>query len=191
MNGQLIGYARVSSYGQRLDVQLEKLSAVGCTRIYQEKASAKSNSQRPQLEALLSYVREGDVLHITKLDRLARSVADLTNIVKTLETKGCGLVVLDQQIDTTTPTGRLLLHMLAAIGEFERELIQERATEGREKARARGVRFGVQPKLSNEQIKRLRHEFAAATCDRTELARRYGISRASLYRLCNSTSGDQ
>lgn len=120
---------------------------------------------------------------VTKLDRLARSVVDLAGIVQTLERKKVDLVVLDQGIDTTTMHGRLQFNILAAIGEFERELIRERSMEGREKAIARGVKFGAKPKLTKQEIADLGRDFETPGCSKTEIAEHYGISRSSVYRL--------
>ena len=114
---------------------------------------------------------------------LARSVLDLTDLVRQLQGKGVGLVVLDQEIDTTTPTGRLLFHMLGAIGEFERDLIKERAAEGIARAKAAGVKFGAKPKLTPEQMATLKEEFSRPDVNRDGLARRYGIGRSTLYRI--------
>jgi DNA invertase Pin-like site-specific DNA recombinase len=126
--GMRIGYARVSSSGQRLDVQLDRLA--GCDRIFPEKASAASAKGRPELQKALDYVRDEDVFLVTKLDRLARSVVDLAGVVQKLEAKKVDFIVMDQGIDTTTMYGRLQFNILAAIGEFERELIKERSMEG-------------------------------------------------------------
>ena len=120
---------------------------------------------------------------MTRLDRLARSVLDLSQITAEIAAKKVDLVVLDQAIDTGSPTGRLLFHMLAAIGEFERDLIKERASEGIARAKAAGVKFGARRKLSGEQLAALKAEFADPACNRKELARRYQISRATIYRL--------
>ena len=122
-----IGYGRVSSTGQSLDVQLEKLKH--CSKIYQEKKSGRTDN-REQLQLALDYVREGDVFVITKLDRLGRSTRDLLNIINKLETKGVQLQVLDQNIDTGTPTGKLMFTMLSSIAEFENELRRERQSDG-------------------------------------------------------------
>lgn len=127
---------------------------------------------------------------MTRLDRLARSVADLTELVSQFEQKQVDFIVLDQQIDTSTPTGRLMFHVLAAIGEFERELIRERSAEGMARAKANGVKFGVRPKLKKRQIAELRQEFAAHEIERSELARRYGIGTTTLYRLCSGAESD-
>jgi len=127
--GMRVGYARVSSAGQKLDLQLDQLA--DCDRIYREKASAASAGNSPELQKALDFVRDEDVFVVTKFDRLARSVVDLAGIVQRLEAKNVDLVVLDQGIDTTTIYGRLQFNILAAIGEFERELIKERSMEGR------------------------------------------------------------
>jgi DNA invertase Pin-like site-specific DNA recombinase len=135
----LVGYARVSSVGQSLDVQLSRLAH--CERIFQEKRSGTTD-QRPELRACLSFVREGDTLVVTKLDRLARSTLHLCSIAEELARKQVQLEVLDQAIETRSPTGRLLFHLLAAIAEFETTLRSERQMEGISHAKARGVRFG-------------------------------------------------
>jgi DNA invertase Pin-like site-specific DNA recombinase len=179
--GMRIGYARVSSSGQKLDVQLDRLS--DCDRIFHEKASGASARSRSELQKALDYVRDEDVFVVTKLDRLARSVVDLAGIVQIFERKKVDLVVLDQGIDTTTMYGRLQFNILAAIGEFERELIRERSMEGREKAIARGVKFGAKPKLTKQEIKDLVRDFEAPGCSKAEIAAHYGISRSSVYRL--------
>lgn len=184
-----IGYARVSSTGQNLDGQLQKLMVFGCKRddtddhIFEEKVSGASKN-RPALSAMLRFVRKGDVLVITKLDRLARSVADLTAIANQLDSKGVDLVVLDQQIDTTTPTGRLTFHLLGAISEFERALIADRCFEGRQRAKENGVKFGRKPVLSESQIASMANEINRGEMPKAEIARRYGISKTTLYRLC-------
>ncbi len=148
--GMRVGYARVSSLGQKLDVQLDKLS--DCDRVYHEKVSAGSTKLRIELQKALDFVRDEAVFVVTKLDRLARSVVDLSIIVQRLEEKRVDLVVLDQGIDTTTIYGRLQFNILASIGEFERGLIRERSREGREKAIARGVQFGAKAKLGKKDI---------------------------------------
>ena len=179
--GMKVGYARVSTVGQNLDVQMERLA--DCDRIYREKASAGTAKNRPELKNALDFVREEDVFVVTKLDRLARSVVDLSLIVQRLEEKKVDLVVLDQGIDTTTIYGKLQFNILAAIGEFERGLIRERSREGREKAKERGVKFGARPKLSDENIQMLLHDFETPGLSKPEIGRIYGISVSSVYRL--------
>jgi DNA invertase Pin-like site-specific DNA recombinase len=143
-----------------------------CDRIFSEKASAASAKGRPELQKALDYVRDEDVFLVTKLDRLARSVVDLAGIVQKLEAKKVDLIVMDQGIDTTTMYGRLQFNILAAIGEFERELIKERSMEGRLKAIARGVKFGAKPKLIKQEISELIRDFEAQ-----ELAPGFQLSR--------------
>jgi DNA invertase Pin-like site-specific DNA recombinase len=180
-----IGYARVSSAGQNLDTQIEKLNTFGCEKLFEEKQSGKSSDNRPVLKEALDYAREGDTFIVTRLDRLARSLLDLVKIVELLEKKRIGFVVLDQSIDTTTSTGRLMFHVLSAIGEFERELINERVKDGIEKAKEKGVKFGRKAKLTPEQLEQFRLEFENPPegMTKTDIAKKYGISRASGYRL--------
>ena len=173
-----IGYARVSSIGQTLDIQLDKLKH--CQKVFQEKKSGTS-SKRPRLNACLEYVREGDVLVITKLDRLARSTLDLCQIAAELERKQVDLQVLDQSIDTTTPTGRLLCNMLGAIAQFETEIRAERQREGIEKAKQKGVRFGPQQKLTPEQVAELKKRRNQGELIRV-LMKDYQLSKSSVYR---------
>lgn len=179
-----LGYARVSTVGQSLEVQLDKLKAAGCEKVFQEKKSGKSREGRDELKRLLEEgLRKGDSLVCTKLDRLARSVADLCSITKQIEDKGASLVVLDGSIDTSTPHGRLFFHLMASIGEFERTLILARTEEGRQKALAGGVKFGRKRTLSDFQLGKLKEDFAKWKGSKAELAAHYEISVPSLYRL--------
>lgn len=177
-----VGYGRVSTTGQSLELQQQKLEQVGCERIYMEKKSGSTQAGRVELKQALAFCREGDVLVVTKLDRLARSLNDLLTITKTLEQKNVGLIILDQNIDTTTPQGKLMFQMVGAFGEFERALINERAAEGREKAKQQGVKFGRKPTLSDEKVESLKEAFNRGV-DKKELMQEYGISRATMYRL--------
>jgi DNA invertase Pin-like site-specific DNA recombinase len=154
----LIGYARVSSTGQDHATQIERLKAHGCEKIYEEKQSGL-DKERPQLARALDKVREGDVLVVTKLDRLARSASHLYQIVDTLSAEGAGLRVLDDGgIDTTARSGKLLFGILASFAEFETALRKERQMEGIARAKAEG-RTGGRPKTVNEvEIRRLRSE---------------------------------
>lgn len=177
-----IGYARVSSYGQSLDVQLEKLS--NCDRVFQEKQSARTTEARAQLALCLDYVRDGDVLVVTKLDRLARSTRDLLNIVNRLEEKHVELVVLDQQIDTSTATGRLMLSMLGAIAEFENDLRKDRQMQGIALAKKNGTKFGRKHSLTFEQTEEIKRQRANGT-KIVDLMTQFKVSKASIYRaLC-------
>lgn len=185
----VVGYCRVSSAGQSLEVQLDKLKEHGCDEIFKEKKSG-TTANREELQACLKYVRKGDSLVVTKLDRLARSTLHLTQIAQLLKDKEVDLVVLDQQIDTSSPTGRLMFNMLACIAEFETEIRKERQLEGIEKAKQQGVAFGRKAKLSSEQVQQM-------VSDRdeglkiSELMLKYGLSKASVYRLLNEHSPKQ
>lgn len=179
-----VGYARVSTLGQSLDNQVDSLVREGCEKIFEEKASGRSSDNREQLMAALDFVRAGDVLVITKLDRLARSMIDLSAISQKLKDKSVGLKALDQpEIDTTSAIGELLFNVLGAVASFERSLINERTAEGRLKAMAKGVRFGAKVKLSDVELDQLKIEYLKWTGSKEELAKKYNISRASLYRL--------
>lgn len=178
--GQKVGYARVSTSGQDLSLQLERL--VDCDRVFQEKVSGGKGANRPALKEALVYVRNGDVFVVTKLDRLARSVHDLMKITQTLQDKNCDLQVLDQELDTSTPTGRLIFHVLAVIGEFERELITERINGGRKRAMAAGVKFGRKPKLSKQEEESLASWIKEETLSKEELAEKFNVSVTTVYR---------
>ncbi len=182
MKGQRIGYARVSSTGQNLEVQLQKLN--GCDRIYEEKISG-TNQKRPKLEECLNYVREGDTLVVTRLDRLARSTLHLCQIAKELESKKVHLQVLDQSIDTGSATGRLLFNMLGAIGQFETEIRAERQADGIKNALENGVKFGREAILSDEQLKELKEKRKNNVLIRT-LMTEYGLSKTSVYRYLSA-----
>lgn len=191
MNIMKIGYARVSTTGQSLELQIEKLEKAGCVKIFTEKLSGGSKKKREVLLQALDFVREGDVLVITKLDRLARSAYDLSSIAKTLEAKNVDFEVLDQSINTATATGRLLYHVLGAIGEFERDLINERVNEGLERAKKQGVKLGRKKKLSKKKLQELRKEFSETNSEeRKKLAKKYEISKASMYRYCEGLSSE-
>jgi DNA invertase Pin-like site-specific DNA recombinase len=183
----LIGYARVSSIGQSLDVQIDKLSH--CDRIYQEKRSGTSY-KRPRLQACLEYVREGDTLVVTRLDRLARSTLHLCQIADVLKQKGVNLQVIDQNIDTSNATGRLLYNMLSAISQFETEIRAERQMDGILKAKQRGVRFGKKKILNPKQVAELKSKREGGTLIK-DLIKEYGISKATVYRYLGDTDQSQ
>ena len=176
-----IGYARVSSVGQTLDVQLGKLKH--CDKIFQEKRSGAS-STRPRLISCLEYVREEDTLVVTRLDRLARSTLHLCQIAAELERKQVDLQVLDQNISTGDATGRLLFNMLGAIAQFETELRAERQKDGIQKAKERGVRFGKRKKLNPEQIAELQSKRKEGVLIK-RLMKEYDLSKSSVYRYLN------
>lgn len=174
----LVGYARVSSVGQTLDVQLDKLKH--CHKVFQEKLSATS-AKRSKLRACLEYVREGDTLVITRLDRLARSTLDLCQIALELERKQVNLQVLDQNISTCDATGRLLFNMLGAIAQFETEIRAERQMDGIKKAKQHGVKFGRTSSLTFQQISELQKRRKQGVLIKT-LMKDYNLSKSSLYR---------
>jgi hypothetical protein len=177
-----IGYARVSSYGQSLEVQLEKLNY--CDKVFQEKQSARTDD-REQLQLCLDYVRDGDSLVITKLDRLARSTRDLLNIMNRLEEKNVKLVVLDQQIDTSSATGMLLFTMLGAIATFENDLRKDRQQQGIALAKRKGIKFGRKHSLSNHQISDICLKRASGV-KIVDLMNEFNVSKASVYRVLSS-----
>ncbi|MEL6171773.1 MAG: recombinase family protein [Pseudomonadota bacterium] len=176
----LIGYARVSTEEQTLDAQLDALKAAGAERVFMDKLSGKSR-QRPELEKLLDQLRSDDVVVVTKYDRLARTLADLMSIVATIREKGAGFKSLGEDIDTTTPAGRLIFHVFGSIAEFERERIVERTKEGLAAARKRG-RVGGRPAAlspeAREQVRKLRDEGTKTA----EIARMFKVSRSTVLR---------
>ena len=186
----LVGYARTSTVDQQagLDAQLRDLQSAGCEKKFSEKVSS-AVAKRPQLEAALDFVREGDTLVVAKPDRLARSTEDLLGIVRRLDTKGVGLVVLSmggQRVDTRTATGKLMLTMLAAVAAFERDLMLERQRERIAKARAEGKYRGRAPtaRRQSAEIARLKGEGVRPV----DIARRLGIGRASVYRILSAAA---
>jgi DNA invertase Pin-like site-specific DNA recombinase len=182
-----VGYARVSSVGQSLDVQRAQLQH--CDKLFQETHSGAAGP-RPQLRACLDYVREGDTLVVTRLDRLARSTLHLCQIAEALAHKQVHLQVLDQHIGTSDATGRLLFHMLGAIAQFETELRAERQMDGITKAKARGVQFGRTKKLTQHQSTELQARRAQGVRIKT-LMQDYHLSKASVYRYLSTTNGSQ
>lgn len=179
----LIGYARVSSTGQSLDLQLDHLRAAGCEEVFAEKKSGRGGSERPELEAALRHARNGDVLLVTRLDRLARSLGDLLKIAQRLDERGAGLRVLQQAgVDTTTSTGKLTLAILGAVAEFENDIRRERQMDGIAKAKAEGRYKGRPATVDRAAIKAA---LEAGEKPSAGLARRLGIARSSLYRLAD------
>lgn len=179
---KLIGYARVSTSGQTFDAQLEQLNNQGCNRLFKETISG-ARSDRPQLKKALATLFEDDVLVVTRLDRLARSSRDLHNIIHEIEIKGAKFRSLAETwADTTTPTGKLILTVLGGLAEFERSLIHQRTSEGRERARKAGRHFGRPPKLSTyqrDQALKMREMGQ----DNAEIGRILGVSRSTISRI--------
>ena len=176
-----VGYARVSTIGQSLDIQSSKLEDFGCKPIFKDWHTG-TTADRPSLKECRTYIRRGDSLVITKLDRLARSTFHLTQIAEELKEKGADLVVLDQNIDTSTSTGKLLFNMLASIAEFETEIRKERQMEGIAKAKEKGVQFGRKAKLSEDDLRKLKIDKESGI-KVSSLMERYSLSKASVYRL--------
>ena len=177
------GYARVSTVGQSLAVQKDLLHQAGVKRLYSEKASGKEAAKRPELERLLDQLEPGDLLVISKLDRLARSSWDLHRILRRISEAGAEFKSLAESwIDTATPHGRLIMTVLGGIAEFERELILLRTHEGREKAKANGVPFGRKPKLTAHQQREIVKRLAAGETTR-DLAASYRVDQSTIVRV--------
>jgi DNA invertase Pin-like site-specific DNA recombinase len=178
----IIGYARVSTDGQSINAQEERLRNEGAAKVFSEIISGAA-SNRPALRKALSFIAPGDVLLVTRLDRLARSTRDLLNILEELRQRGAGFRSLeDCWADTTTPHGRLILTVLGGLAEFERELIRSRTAEGRARAIERGVRMGRKPKLTPHQRREAlaRRDAGEST---TAIARSYAVSHSTISRL--------
>jgi DNA invertase Pin-like site-specific DNA recombinase len=176
------GYARVSTDGQTLDAQIVQLKVAGAEKVFREKVSG-ARADRAQLARLLRALSDGDVVLVTRLDRLARSTRDLLNTLAAIAEKGAGFRSLgDTWADTTTPHGRLMLTVLGGLAEFERELIRARTGEGRERAKARGVQLGRKPKLTVHQKREalLRREAGEPLA---EIARSYAVHHSTISRL--------
>ncbi len=175
----IVGYARVSSSSQNLDLQLEQLAAAGCEKVFSEKITGTSRNDRQALADCLDWVREGDTLIVTRLDRLARSGRDLHDIIAQLSAKKVGFRCVQQgAVDTTTSMGKLILGILGAVAEFETDIRKERQREGIERAKAAGVYKGRKRTVDVDQVRSLRQQGLGAT----DIATHLGIARASVYR---------
>lgn len=174
----LYGYARVSSTDQDCTIQVRALEAAGCKPIRSEKVTGTSRDNRTELDILLAFLRKGDTLVVTRIDRLARSVRDLEAIVEEIQGKGAYLRVLEQPVDTSTPAGMAFLQMLGVFAQFETALRKERQMEGIAKAKAAGVYTGRKPSVPTEEIRRLKDEGVTPT----EIAKRLKVGRTSVYR---------
>jgi DNA invertase Pin-like site-specific DNA recombinase len=178
------GYARVSTLDQDLTVQRQALRAAGCSVIRAEKASGNRRDGRTELQVLLDFVQRGDTLVVTRIDRLARSLKDLQDIVHDLKSRGVALRATEQPVDTGTAAGKAFLDMLGVFAEFETNLRRERQLEGIAQAKARGVYRGRKPSIDTAEIRRLRQQDGLGA---TAIARRLGIGRASVYRALGGT----
>lgn len=177
----LIGYARVSTQDQNPTLQHDSLTQAGCEKIFTEKASG-AQRERPQLLAALEYLRAGDTLVVWKLDRLARSLRQLIETVELLEKRGIGFRSLTENIDTTSPGGKLIFHIFAALAEFERDLIRERTTAGLAAARARGKVGGRPPSLTASDLTAAKALLRDPSITVEEAARRVGVTASTLHR---------
>jgi DNA invertase Pin-like site-specific DNA recombinase len=178
----VIGYARVSTTNQDLSIQEAALRAAGCDLIRAEKQSGTSTQGRTELRTVLEFIGKGDVLMVTRVDRLARSIGDLQDIVRALKAKGASLKATEQPIDTSTAARRCFLDMLGVFAEFETNLRRERQLEGIAKAKAAGVYRGRKPSIDPAQVEMLKADGLGAT----EIAKRLNIGRASVYRVLAS-----
>ncbi|WP_425091086.1 recombinase family protein [Tropicimonas sp. S265A] len=181
----IVGYARTSTLDQKagLEAQETELAAAGCEKVFIEQVSSVDLGAREKLAEALDYIREGDTLVVTKLDRLARSVAHLLVVLETIDTKGASLRILSMGIDTGNATGKLMLTILGGVAEFEREIMLERQREGIAKAKAAGKYRGRKPtaQAKAKEVKELHEQGIGAT----EIAKRLEIGRASVYRILN------
>ena len=178
---QRIGYARVSTEDQNLDMQRDALTAAGCSVIYEETASGKG-AARPALEQCRKALRPGDALIVWRLDRLGRSLPDLVQIVSELEQKDIGFESVTERIETGSAAGKLVFHVFAALADFERNLIRERTNAGLAAARARGRVGGRKPKLDAKDMKEIQALWRDKSIPVADIARRYGVSRTTLYK---------
>lgn len=182
----LLGYARVSTNEQKLDLQLDALTQAGCdpSHIYTDKISG-SKASRPELDDMLRNAREDDTIVVWKLDRLGRSLANLIELVGTLEKRGIGFKSIHEQIDTTSSNGRLIFHIFCSLAEFERDLIRERTNAGLAAAKARGRVGGRKKKLDDDKKARAQELYDAGTLSVPEICSTLGISKPTLYRYIN------
>ena len=180
----IIGYARVSTQEQHLDAQLDALNNANCEQIFEEKITGK-HKDRPELKTCLKTLRKGDVLIVWKLDRLARSLKDLVEIITELNDREIGFRSLTEAIDTTSATGRLVFHIFGALAEFEHSLIRERTIAGLDAARARGRKGGRKPSMSDKDIKKAQAMLNDPQITKTEVAKHFGVSRVTLNNSLN------
>lgn len=177
----LIGYARVSTQDQNLDLQNDALKKAGCEKIFEDKVSG-AKIERKGLDEALEYVRSGDVLVVWKLDRLGRGLRDLIDKMQDLEKRGVGFKSLTENIDTTTAGGKLIFHIFGSLAEFERSLIKERTMAGLASARARGIKGGRKNKLTAEQVELLKKMYTDKTIPIKQILETFKISKSMLYK---------
>lgn len=178
-----IGYARVSTYEQNLDLQLSALKAAGCIEVFTDHGISGASFDRPGLTDLLAALKPSDMLVVWRLDRLGRSLVELVKLISELGARQIEFRSLNEAIDTSSPGGRLLFHLLAAMAEFERSLISERTRAGMAAARANGKHLGRQPALTIAQREEARYEIDKPDADIVEIAKRYGVHPRTLLRV--------
>ncbi len=181
VEAMFIGYARISTPTQKLDLQNDALKKAGCEDIYCD-VSSGARTERPELDKCISYLRKGDILVVWKLDRLGRSLRHLVKVVANMENKGIGFKSLQENIDTTTAGGKLIFHIFASLAEFERELIRERTVAGLSAARARGVNGGRPRALSQKQVMMAKKMLLDKTIPIKEILNTFKISKSTLYK---------
>lgn len=179
---KIIGYARVSTDDQNLDLQRDALLKAGCAVIYEEKASGKNATERPELDHCRKALRAGDTLVVWRLDRLGRSLKDLVQIVSELELQSVSFQSITEKIETSSAAGKLIFHVFASLAEFERNLIRERTKAGLEAARARGRTGGRKPVLSDKQLREIRLLLSDPDNQVQDIAKRYGVARSTIYK---------
>ena len=184
----LVGYARVSTDDQHLDLQRDALTQAGCARFFEEKLSG-ANGSRPALRAVMRQLRRGDVLVVWKLDRLGRSLQDLIKILNTLERRGIGFLSITNGIDTTTPAGKLVFHISGSFAEYERAMISERTRAGMEAARRRGRPIGRPRRLSRQQVEEARRLAAVDHRSLREIAAQMRVARTTVWRALAGSQG--
>jgi DNA invertase Pin-like site-specific DNA recombinase len=182
----LVGYARVSTQDQKLELQMDALKEAGCERIFEDKASG-TKAARPGLNEALAFMRPGDTLVIWKLSRLGRSLTQQIETVQAMQDKGIELKSLNESIDTRTPTGKLLFHIVAAFAQFERDNMIENTKAGLEEARARGKKGGRKPVLEGKRLAQAKVLRADTTLPIADICKTLGISRATLYRYTTTS----
>lgn len=184
----LIGYARVSTDDQNLHLQIDALKKSGCEKIFEDRFSG-AKSERPGLQKALQYLRSGDTIVVWRLDRLGRSIKDLIDMVSLFESKGIGLKSIQETIDTSSSSGKLIFHIFGALAEFERNLIRERTQAGLQAARARG-RTGGRPKALNDDKRALTVKlYEEKTHTVIQICQMMGISKPTLYKYLNASTG--
>jgi len=183
-NKMKIGYARVSTEDQKLDLQLDSLNKAGCEKIYEEKLSGK-NINRTELQNCLKSLRGGDTLVVWRLDRLARNLSDLINIVNDLSKNNIFIESITEKIETETATGKLIFHIFGALAEFERHTIRERVIAGIKAARKRGIVGGRKSKLNDKETEHMKLLFKDKTKSVSQIARDFNVTRKTVYNICN------